>query len=69
MINEIFEYQRRELEQHIQAHTDTLVRGTTDRDEDQRVRGIIHGLRKALSVLDVTYERARKAARDAGYDE
>ena len=61
MIQDVLNAQRRLLDEHIDNHTNNLVRGTPSRDEDQRVRGIIRGLMVAKDVITDVEDRLRKA--------
>jgi hypothetical protein len=61
MILDALNFQRRQLDEQIESHTQNLVRGTPSRDEDQRVRGIIRGLQVALLVIEDVEDRLRKA--------
>lgn len=61
MIREALEYQTRQLEEAIDAHTQSLVRGAGSRDDDQRIRGIIHGLKLGISIIQEMQEKLRKA--------
>jgi hypothetical protein len=61
MILDALNFQRRQLDEQIESHTQNLVRGTPSRDEDQRVRGIIRGLQVALQVIEDVEDRLRKA--------
>jgi hypothetical protein len=45
------------------------VRGTVSLDEDQRIRGLIHGLRLAIGIVDDVEARARRAESGADEDE
>jgi hypothetical protein len=63
MSMELLDYQRRDLDRQIESHTANLVRGTTSRDEDQRIRGIIYGLKLALGVIEGVEEKLRAAER------
>jgi hypothetical protein len=61
MILDVLEHQCRELEDQIRVHTEGLVRGTGSRDDDQRTRGIIYGLRLAIGRIEDTIERVKRA--------
>ena len=64
MIQDAMNFQRRELDEQIASHTASLVRGTSSRDDDQRVRGIIRGLQVAKDIVNDLEDRLRKANAD-----
>lgn len=61
MITDACSFQRRQLGEMIESHTTSLVRGSSSRDDDQRIRGIIYGLQLAVNVVDDLEDRARRA--------
>lgn len=61
MILDACEFQIRQLEEQIRVHTEGLVRGGPTRDDDQRTRGIIHGLKLSIGVVQDLLERAQRA--------
>jgi len=61
MLLDVCNFQRRYLHEHIDSHTASLVRGTQSRDDDQRIRGIIHGLWLAIGIVDDVEARAKVA--------
>ena len=60
MIKDALDFQRRQLDEHTDSHTRSLVRGTKSRDEDERVRGILRGLEIARQIVDDLENRLRK---------
>jgi hypothetical protein len=65
MITDACNFQRRQLDEAIESHTNSLVRGTGSRDDDQRVRGIIYGLQLARAIVNDLEDRARRAESDS----
>jgi hypothetical protein len=61
MITDACNFQRRQLNDTMESHVASLIRGTGSRDDDQRVRGIIYGLQLAISVVNDLEDRARRA--------
>jgi hypothetical protein len=64
MIQDAMNFQRRQIDERVDNHTQNLVRGTASREEDQRVRGIIRGLLEARQIIDDLEDRLRKANAD-----
>lgn len=62
MIGSFCDTLRRELREHAELSLTNLERGTPSRDQDERLRGKIEGLRRAIMALDELEERARRAA-------
>lgn len=66
MIVDACSYQRGLIDEKLELHVESLVRGTASRDEDQRIRGLIQGLRMARDIVNDVEDRARRA--DSGDD-
>lgn len=63
MIQDAMTYQRNQIADLVESHTANLVRGTPSRDEDQRIRGIIYGLKLAEGIVIDTEDKLRAAER------
>jgi hypothetical protein len=64
MILDACSFQKRQLDDTIETHTASLIRGAGTRDDDQRIRGIIYGLQIARGIVDDVEVRVRTAEND-----
>lgn len=62
MIRSFCDSLRRDMTEVTENLRSDLERGTPSRDQDERLRGELRGLRRALQMLEDLEERARRAA-------
>jgi len=60
MIADVCKHLRNELSAQVSSHTNSLVRGTGSRDEDQYLRGKLYGLQLAISEINALEDRIRQ---------